>query len=319
MDVNIHALRAGRMVTPTVVTFTFYRKLCQQRGICWCCLKAYNDDHRARKANPAATPCPHPPVGAAQMDQFARICQTQPLPPPPVSQFGGSAPSILAVAAVSPLAHPFEGGPALLTPPASSYHTPPHLVYLPQPSFSYPQVHHPVVSYPLYPVHPPLHHYPVHAPPPAVPGTTPLLPATPVLGPVPAPVSPPGSLAAVSAVFSEYVDLDEPCFYDLPEGSLDDPLDGGFWSAPEESRASISAIEFQNPALVGARMILKVTLWAGKRAVSAWALIDSGSDGDFIDSSFSANHSLSLLKRKFPLNASGFNRAPAKSGPITHF
>lgn len=58
---------------------------------------------------------------------------------------------------------------------------------------------------------------------------------------------------------------------------------------------------------------------AGKRAISACALIDLGSDGDFVDVSFASSHSLSLLKRKFPINASGFDGAPAQSGLITHF
>lgn len=129
-------------------------------------------------------------------------------------------------------------------------------------------------------------------------------------------------LDLVSAVFSEYRDFDTPTYYDLPSGTSEDPNDLGFWSVPEEdisSPTSVSAIEFSNPSSAGARLILRVMLWAGKKAVVARALIDLGSDGDFIDSVFVVSNGLSLLRRKHPIRASGFDGAPSSSGLITHF
>lgn len=68
-----------------------------------------------------------------------------------------------------------------------------------------------------------------------------------------------------------------------------------------------------------AQLILMLTLWARKRAFMARAWIYSGFEGDFIDSAFVQNHSLGLLKRKFPIKCSDFNGSVAASGPITHF
>lgn len=323
MDVDVHAsgARLTRTLVPSIVTFNFYRELCHQRALCWRCLKGYDESHRARKADTSLPSCPNPPVDSLQMDPFATHCQSQPLPPP-----------MHQVAVASHVSPP----PTLSSSPAAShrlssgglqyYHSPPHLAYPPPP--------HPHLAYP-----PPLPqpHYAVYSTPPHsslptpahfAPSPSSLPPTVPyVLQPGPAasvssPAPPPPVPASVAAVFYEYQDFDTPTYYDLPSGASEDPHDLGFWTVPDDdtpSSASISAIEFSSPLSVGARLILQVTLWAGKKAMVARALVDLGSDGDFIDSKFVALNGLSLLRRKFPIKASGFDRTPSASGLVTYF
>lgn len=223
MDVDIHAagLRMGKLVTPTVVTFTFYRELCHQRGMCWRCLRNYDEDHRSQKLNPSVAPCPHPLVDAARMDQFAKQCQSQPLPPPPPAHH-----SPVAALSAGPLpSFSHDGTPVMY------YHSPPHMTYA---SHHQNLAPYPIVStpFPHYPVHAPQAPYAVHAPPVPISSAVSSPVPLPVVEALPVAESPPGSLAAISAVFSEYADLDEPRYYDLPAGSSEDPLDVGFWLVP---------------------------------------------------------------------------------------
>lgn len=220
MDVDIHAATArfSRSPVPLVVSFGFYRELCHQRGLCWRCLKGYDEAHRTRKMSPTQSPCPNLPVDSTQMDRFAAQCQTQPLPPP-VSR----PPPQTAAMALSPvpessggLSYPQAMASSLTASPygvQAFYHTPPHLFHT-QPIFS---------SYPPYPVAPP-----------ALP--VPTLPSAPSeVHPAPVEVAPPSTtIAAIASSFSEYEDLDTPRYYDLPSGSSSDPADAGFWSFDNE-------------------------------------------------------------------------------------
>lgn len=138
------------------------------------------------------------------------------------------------------------------------------------------------------------------------------------------PVAPPTlTSASVAAVFSDYRDFDTPTYHDLPLVSSEDPQYLVFWMVPngddDRSSASVAAVEFCNPKPVGAQLILQVTLWSGKKALVAQALIDLGLDGDFVNSGFICLHGLSLLCRKYPIKASGFDGSPLASCPITHF
>lgn len=250
MDVDVHAAGARLVKTPTpsLVSFGFYRELCHQRNLCWRCLKTYDDDHRTRKLNPAQSPCPNLPVDSTRMDQFATLCQSQPLPLP------ASHLSLRTAAVASSPLTTLPGDPAqsigLLTPPMVSpyggqsyYQTPPHLFHPP----------HFFSPYPPYP----------HVIPPLAP---PVLPSGPVVQPGPALVSPPLAplplVAAIASVFSEYQDIDEPGFYDLPAGTSSDPLDAGFWTLNDKdtpARTSVLAIDFVSSDSKASRLVISLT------------------------------------------------------------
>lgn len=152
--------------------------------------------------------------------------------------------------------------------------------------------------------------------------TVPFSPQPGAAAPSPILDSTPPVAASVAAVFSEYRDFDTHTYYDLPLGTSDDPHDLRFWSVPDAdspSHALVSAIEFSNPLLVGAILIMQVTLWAGKKAVVARALVDSGSDGDFIDLKFEESNGFSLLRRKYLIKASGFDSTPSASGLCCYY
>lgn len=105
--------------------------------------------------------------------------------------------------------------------------------------------------------------------PPAVPAGSPPLPTMPTSG--------------VSAVFSEYADLTQPVYYDLPGTSYDS--DGG---------PQVSSIHFSNAQANSIRLVLSITLHTGLCLVRARALVDPGSEGDFLDPTFAASHGLNL-------------------------
>lgn len=145
MDVDVHAAGACmvRSPVPSIVSFNFYRELCHQRGLCWRCLKGYNEAHRARKADPSSlSSCPNPPVDSVQMDRFATQCQSQPLPPP--------MHQVAVASHLSPVPTVLSDHPGSLLSPVGGqpfYHSPPHLAYPP------PMAYHP---YPPYSVPPPV-------------------------------------------------------------------------------------------------------------------------------------------------------------------
>lgn len=135
--------------------------------------------------------------------------------------------------------------------------------------------------------------------------------------------APTASVAAIATAFSEYQDIDAPRYYDLPVGPSADPEDVTFWSLDDDDvpgpGPSVAAIDFVSADATSSRLVLALTLWVGKRAVQARALIDSGSEGDFVDSRFTADHLLGLLRRKYPIKCSSFDGSTAAAGPITHF
>lgn len=148
-----------------------------------------------------------------------------------------------------------------------------------------------------YPAHPPFHYgYPTY---PAQPPSS--IPTTRTQAPAPPPVTQ-APYASVSAVFSEYADLYSPVYYDLPGADysqtapsssqiteLDTPL-------PVDT-TSVAAMTFSGSSSSDSRLVLSVMLLLGKRLIPARALIDSGSGGDFINSSFVEEHSLPLSPR----------------------
>lgn len=87
---------------------------------------------------------------------------------------------------------------------------------------------------------------------------------------------------------------DEPCFFDF--GWSSDPWVSRFLAVPEmvETSASVLAIDFTSLRATGSRLILQFTLWAGKTAVLARGLIDSGSEDNFIKSDFFTTHTCSI-------------------------
>lgn len=112
--------------------------------------------------------------------------------------------------------------------------------------------------------------------------------------------------AGVSATFSEYANLSQPVYYDLPGTTYDDD-------------PQVSAIHFSNAQSSSIRLVLSISLFSGLKMVTARALVDPGSEGDFLDPSFAASHGLGLFVRPFPLQCNGFDGAPSVHGPITHF
>lgn len=181
------------------------------------------------------------------------------------------------------------------------YHTAPHL-FNSQPIFS---------PYPPYPV------APLSLPAPSVPS------APPDVQPVPAEMAPPpASVAAIASSFLEYKDLATPRYYNFPSGMSSDPADAGFWSFDDDvspGPSAILAIDFVLADSNASRIVITLTLWAGKRAICAKALIDSGLEGDFEDSTFATINALSFLKRKHPITCASFDCLTAAAGQITHF
>lgn len=199
--------------------FNFYRELCQARGICWRCQHTFDDVHRANKSSGKPI-CSNSPVSGSDMDAYCVSCtssSSSPVPGPP-----SSVPAPQSVAAV---AVPFPSTPV------SSYPLGPQ--FAPAPPLSYPPAVSASVSVPSFSPSP-LYHHPPHMPPPLVhvPTSSPS-----VSGPAgflsPAPVVPfvPPPPAQISAVFSEYQDLDSPQYYDLPLVSSD----------------SVAALSFSSP------------------------------------------------------------------------
>lgn len=129
-------------------------------------------------------------------------------------------------------------------------------------------------------------------------------------------------MAALATLFSKYEDSDLPRYYYLPSGTSLDPVEAGFWALDNDvslSHALVSAIDFVSANSHASRLVITLTLWLGKNAVCAKALIDLGLEGDCVDLAFVANHSLGLLKRKHPITCSSFDGSTEAAGPITHF
>ncbi|KAG0143910.1 hypothetical protein CROQUDRAFT_95672 [Cronartium quercuum f. sp. fusiforme G11] len=98
---------------------------------------------------------------------------------------------------------------------------------------------------------------------------------------------------AISSTFLEYRDLNQPTYYDLPGLTYDTD------NAKEISE--ISSITFSNHLDSNIHLILNVTLYAGPCSIKVRALVDPGSEGNFIDNTFATTHKLSLEPRPFPL------------------
>lgn len=275
--------------------FAFYHKLCQARRVCWCCQHTFDDIHRYNKA--AGKPvCSNSPVSGPEMDAYCVSCTSSsptPItgPPAPVQSV---ASTVLAPTSPSP-APASPSVPLSLHAPHPNfvspyYHQPPHMTpsqqYLP-PSFT-----------PTFMGSPGPAGYPLTFIPTAIPV------APPLSGPL-APSSP-SSAAHVSAVFSEYQDLDSPRYYNLPSTS------------PSAPNHLVDALTFSAPLSSDPRLVLRVMLLLGKRIVHALALIGPGSTGDFINSCFINLHPFTLETRTHPLNCTAFDGSPSVGGPITH-
>lgn len=205
------------------------------------------------------------------MDQFAQQCQSQPLPPP------SARPTVHTAAVAAPLSE-VSPHPALLPHPFMLLYGG-HPYYQPPPHFLHP-------SHPPSPYGSGLPPSQVFPAPLAVPKHQ-LFQSGPAVSP--APVPPETAVSAIAAAFTEYQNLDKPRYYNLPPGYSSDPGDAGLWTLDDEvapTPASISAVDFVSSDSGASRLVLTLTLWVGKRAVAAKALIDSGSEGDFVDSTF---------------------------------
>lgn len=211
--------------------------------------------HRSNKASGKPI-CSNAPVTGSDMDVYCVLCTSSFSPPVPVV----SPQSVLAVSV--PVAAPsFYSHPAYV-PPSSALSAP-----SPYPShlYQYPPPHM-------------LPSVPVSAP--SAPSSAQIIvpgPASSVPPPSPAFVPPPA--AQISAVFSEYLDLDSPCYYDVPLAT---------------SSHSVAALTFSSPNSHNPRLLLCVMLLLGKKIVHATALIDPGSTGDFINSRFTSLHPFTL-------------------------
>lgn len=178
----------------------------------------------------------------------------------------------------------------LLSPAPAVSSAPPTVVWY---SFSLTPHSHP-------PSHPSFYHYPPHFYPPPV--TPPYLPGpASCLSVVPSPIPqsllpltiPPHNYSSISAVFSEYQDLEEPCYYELPP-----PVD----LFPAHS---VSSLSFSGPSLSDPRLILCVMFLLGKKIIHACALIDPDSTRDFLNS-FLHLFTLLLLPRGILLSPAPF-------------
>lgn len=214
---------------------------------------------------------------------------------------------------LQPLQSSTSHGPAqqpLIPAPPSGLIYGGHTPHQPPPHF----FHSPAPSYPDSPAAPFLSVAPTGVPASSTPRPDPGA-AVPDLPPL-------SSVTDIDAPFSEYRDLEEPRYYDLPTGVSVDP-EGmdllSFTDGAPRSQPSVSAIDFVSSDANTSRLVITLTLWSGKRAVYARALIDSGSEGDFVDSAFALRNSLGLLRRKHPITCSSFDGSTAAAGPITHF
>lgn len=125
-------------------------------------------------------------------------------------------------------------------------------------------------------------------------------------------------------MFSEYADLYKPKYYDLPgsdyaSAELSTPQIAELNQSSPAVPTPISAMTFKGSSSSDSRLILSVSLLVGKRLIRAKALVDSGSRGDFINSSFAEDNQLFLSPRPFPLQCLAFDGTPSPSGEVTHF
>lgn len=263
---------------------------CKRQKMCTRCLAPYDDTHQT--ASGSAT-CPNAAAPLAAKIQFLKNAKKLALPKnvshPPSGPPQPIQRPVAGVASTHPLTYP------------SSY----------PPPFAWPQPH------PAYP-----YAYPTYPSP---------LPPTPASAPVPPPPQQPST--NVSAVFSEYVDLYQPVYYDLPgvDFSSLPPSEPRIIelpsprappaasAAPTVDPVNVSAMTFTGASSSDSRLILSVMLLVRKRLISAKALIDSGSGGDFISSSFINHHQLTASRRSFPIRCTTFDGSPSIGGDVTHY
>lgn len=230
---------------------------CKRLKACTRCLAPYDDTHRT--ASGSAT-CPNAAATLAAKIQFLKFSKKSNLPktvPHPPS--GPPQPVQRMVAAIS-APPPMAGGQG------HPYHPPyawPH-----PPSYPY--------GYPGYPPPPPPHSVQPAVPPPP-------------------PASQPST--NISAVFSEYADLYQPVYYDLPGVDLSstvptlsepsdpppsslppvEPVGSSSTSSARIDNVNVSSMTFTGTSSSDSRLILSVILLVGKRLIPARALVDSGS------------------------------------------
>lgn len=197
--------------------FDFHRELCQARGVCWRCQKSFDDVHQNNKAAGKQI-CPNAAVTASDMDAFCVSCtSTSPVPIPSSPTPVQSIASTVASHALLP--------PSSVVSPSLPVVSNSLSIPLPAPSLPHP-------SFYQYPPH----FFPSSVNSPYVPGPAyaPLvfpLPTSQVTSTSPSPAQ---DSSSVSAIFSEYRDLDKPRFYDLPSLT--------------ESSHLVSALSFTGPS-----------------------------------------------------------------------
>lgn len=257
---------------------------CKRQKLCTRCLSSYNDTHRT--ASGSAT-CPNAAASLQSKIDFLKNSKRTALP--------------------KSVSHPPSGPPQPVHRPVAAVTTPAYPV--PPPLFPWPHPHpgYPY-GYPPYPPAPPFPH--------------------PVTLPGPTNVQPPPNLQAastsVSAVFSEYADLYQPVYYDLPGVDLSATVPPSSIeelppSPPPIQSVNVSAMTFTGSSRSDSRLILSVMLLAGKRLIPAKALVDSGSGGDFISSSFIQDKNITALPRPFPIRCTTFDGSPSIGGDVTQY
>lgn len=149
-------------------------------------------------SSPSASSTPTSPASSQSI--AAVVLPTSPAPPPPALSYPAHHPlPPSSFNPYQPVVHsPFPASAPVSPYPSQLYHYPPHM----SPSLPYVPPSSPLVSGPAGFISPP--------------PLAPFVPPSPSLNPH---VSPSPSAAQVSAVFSEYQDLDSPRYYDLPSAS----------------------------------------------------------------------------------------------------
>ncbi|EGG07854.1 uncharacterized protein MELLADRAFT_105295 [Melampsora larici-populina 98AG31] len=93
MQVDVNALQTRQIPSrPSRVGMNYYRNLCQERAVCYKCLKAYDSSHQTAEGRPAG--CPNPGASVVAMDAFVANVQRESLSTQSVSAVNTSVGSV---------------------------------------------------------------------------------------------------------------------------------------------------------------------------------------------------------------------------------
>lgn len=311
MDVDVNSASFRRNPFPPLpagLSFEAYKLFCHKRSLCHCCHRRYDHTHKAPGGR--SIPCPFPPVSTTR-DIEIFMANNQTLPSASVSVINSlprtyphvyhhqQAPSSVPTFRDQGISSSFQQ--------TGFYNPPPHMMMqaLPMAPTAHDFQFAPAQHFPSLPQ-----------------DTSPAAPHQQVQNPVQQVQNP---VQHVSALFTEYQNINQPTYYDngrdelLDERPMFDPTNDGIDDDAGVSSVPTSAVNFKNSSSFDTCLILSVNLILNGKRFEAKALVDSGASGSFLDKQFVAKHDFPLHLRPFPLNCITFDGSAGKDGLVTHF